>query len=62
MNPKGEQTRSLWMKVEVDPAAPRFSGTFNCDTVIIGSGIAGLSVAYEQPPLVRPLSWLIAAP
>lgn len=47
MNANGEQTQSLWMKVEVDPDAPRFSGKQSCDTVIIGSGIAGLSVAYE---------------
>ena len=47
MNARGEQTRSLWMKVEVYPDAPRFSGKQSCDTVIIGSGIAGLSVAYE---------------
>ena len=47
MNARGEQTRSLWMKVEVYPDAPKFSGKKSCDTVIIGSGIAGLSVAYE---------------
>ncbi|TIS65672.1 MAG: FAD-dependent oxidoreductase [Mesorhizobium sp.] len=47
MNAHGEHTRSLWTKVEVDPAAPIFSGTQSCDTIIIGSGIAGLSVAYE---------------
>ncbi|RVD58079.1 FAD-dependent oxidoreductase, partial [Mesorhizobium sp. M7A.F.Ca.ET.027.03.2.1] len=37
----------LWMKVEVYPRAPKFSGKKSCDTVIIGSGIGGLSVAYE---------------
>ncbi|TRC98379.1 FAD-dependent oxidoreductase [Mesorhizobium sp. WSM4303] len=47
MNARGEQTRSLWMKVDVYPRAPKFSGKKRCDTVIIGSGIAGLSVAYE---------------
>ncbi|MFI0847139.1 FAD-dependent oxidoreductase [Mesorhizobium sp. IMUNJ 23232] len=47
MNARGEQTRSLWMNVEVYPRAPKFSGKKSCDTVIIGSGIAGLSVAYE---------------
>jgi len=47
MNALGEQTRSLWMKVDVYPDAPRFTGKQNCDTVIIGSGVAGLSVAYE---------------
>ena len=47
MNARGEQTRSLWMKVDVYPDAPKFSGKNICDTVIIGSGIAGLSVARE---------------
>jgi glycine/D-amino acid oxidase-like deaminating enzyme/nitrite reductase/ring-hydroxylating ferredoxin subunit len=47
MNAHGEQTRSLWMKVDVYPDAPKFSGKKSCDTVILGSGIAGLSVAYE---------------
>jgi glycine/D-amino acid oxidase-like deaminating enzyme/nitrite reductase/ring-hydroxylating ferredoxin subunit len=47
MNSRSEHTRSLWMQVEVDPHAPAFSGKQNCDTIIIGSGIAGLSVAYE---------------
>ncbi|MBZ9965790.1 FAD-dependent oxidoreductase [Mesorhizobium sp. BR1-1-2] len=47
MNALDEQTRSLWMNVDVYPDAPRFSGKESCDTVIIGSGIAGLSVAYE---------------
>ncbi|TGP85996.1 MULTISPECIES: FAD-dependent oxidoreductase [unclassified Mesorhizobium] len=47
MNARGEQTRSLWMKIDVYPDAPKFLGKKSCDTVIIGSGIAGLSVAYE---------------
>ena len=29
------------------PDAPRLQGRLRCDTVIVGSGIAGLSVAYE---------------
>ena len=33
MNAHGEHTRSLWMKVEVDPEAPQFSGKQSCDTV-----------------------------
>nr|WP_235984556.1 FAD-dependent oxidoreductase [Mesorhizobium neociceri] len=42
-----EKTRSLWMNVRVDPTAPRYEGKQTCDTIVIGSGIAGLSVAYE---------------
>ena len=47
MNARREKTRSLWMNVKVEPTAPRYAGTQTCDTVVIGSGIAGLSVAYE---------------
>lgn len=47
MNVRGEATKSLWMRVEVAPDAPRLKGRLACDTVIVGGGIAGLSVAYE---------------
>lgn len=47
MNARSERTRSLWMKVDVYPDAPKSSGNKSCDTVIIGAGIAGLSIAYE---------------
>ncbi|RUT82806.1 FAD-binding oxidoreductase, partial [Mesorhizobium sp. USDA-HM6] len=47
MNARAELTRSLWMKVAVYPDAPKFSGKKSCDTVIIGAGIAGLSIAHE---------------
>jgi glycine/D-amino acid oxidase-like deaminating enzyme/nitrite reductase/ring-hydroxylating ferredoxin subunit len=46
MNASLERTRSLWMSQEVS-AAPKLQGDVRCDTVIVGSGIAGLSVAYE---------------
>jgi glycine/D-amino acid oxidase-like deaminating enzyme/nitrite reductase/ring-hydroxylating ferredoxin subunit len=47
MNVSSEQTKSLWMSVEVEPRAPRLAGKHACDVVIIGAGIAGLSTAYE---------------
>ncbi|HUR43859.1 MAG TPA: FAD-binding oxidoreductase, partial [Aestuariivirga sp.] len=47
MNVSGERTKSLWMSVEVDPGARRIKGHLRCDTVVVGSGIAGLSTAYE---------------
>ena len=48
MNASGERTRSLWMaQEEVVAHAPRLQGSQRCDTVVVGSGIAGLSVAYE---------------
>ena len=47
MNASDEATRSLWMHQDVAPDAPRLQGRLRCDTVIVGSGIAGLSVAYE---------------
>jgi glycine/D-amino acid oxidase-like deaminating enzyme/nitrite reductase/ring-hydroxylating ferredoxin subunit len=47
MNAGDERTKSLWMQVQVAPDAPRLSGDERCDTLIVGSGIAGLSAAYE---------------
>lgn len=49
MNARGEQTQSLWMNVEVYPRAPKFSGKTSCDTVIIGSGIAGCRSPTNSP-------------
>ena len=42
-----KRSRSLWMDVKVAAEAIRLDGDKACDTVIIGSGIAGLSTAYE---------------
>jgi glycine/D-amino acid oxidase-like deaminating enzyme/nitrite reductase/ring-hydroxylating ferredoxin subunit len=47
MNVGDERSRSLWMDVDVAPNAARLTRAITCDTVIIGSGIAGLSTAYE---------------
>ena len=47
MNARDEATRSLWMRVEVLPDASAAKGALTADTVIVGSGIAGLSAAYE---------------
>src|SRR5947209_19716359 len=47
MNVGDERSRSLWMDVDVALNAPRLKGEISCDTVIVGSGIAGLSTAYE---------------
>lgn len=38
---------SLWMDVKVAPQAGRLDGDRTCDTVIVGTGIAGISTAYE---------------
>ncbi len=46
MNVAQERTRSLWMGTRVADAPP-LSGNHSADVVIIGSGIAGLSTAYE---------------
>lgn len=46
MNVGNEKTQSLWMDLE-PVHAPRYSGNLRVDAAIIGSGIAGLSVAYE---------------
>src|SRR4051794_16399750 len=48
MNASKEATRSLWMQHDVAADAARLEGSLRCDTVVVGSGIAGLSVAYEM--------------
>jgi glycine/D-amino acid oxidase-like deaminating enzyme/nitrite reductase/ring-hydroxylating ferredoxin subunit len=48
MNASEEQTRSLWMLQEgAGFDAPPLTEDLSCDVVIVGAGIAGLSVAYE---------------
>ena len=47
MNVGDERSRSLWMDVEVAPDASSLRRDITADTVIVGSGIAGLSTAYE---------------
>src|SRR5689334_21122384 len=48
MNASFEGTKSRWM-IQATPEleAERLQGDLTCDVVIVGSGIAGLSVAYE---------------
>src|SRR4029078_10477845 len=41
-----EQSRSLWMDTTV-AEAPALTDNRRADTVVVGSGIAGLSTAYE---------------
>ena len=40
-------SKSLWMDIEVAPDAKVLDGVHECDVAIIGSGIAGISTAYE---------------
>ena len=48
MNAADERTKSIWMsQAAVLPDAPKLLESLRCDTVIVGSGIAGLSAAYE---------------
>src|ERR1700716_4017446 len=47
MNVGDERSRSLWMDVRVASDAPCLARDIAADTVIVGSGIAGLSTAYE---------------
>jgi glycine/D-amino acid oxidase-like deaminating enzyme/nitrite reductase/ring-hydroxylating ferredoxin subunit len=47
MNVGDEKTQSLWMDTDVAPDARALSRDERADTVVIGSGIAGLSTAYE---------------
>ena len=45
-----EQTRSVWINTEVAPRASSLDQALTADTVMVGSGIAGLSTAYELAP------------
>src|ERR1041384_1481166 len=47
MNASRERTRSIWMDTQVFPEASPLKQDITADTVIVGSGIAGLSTAYE---------------
>ena len=47
MNVGDERSRSLWMDIEVAPDTSKLAKDAKCDTVVVGSGIAGLSTAYE---------------
>ena len=38
---------SIWMDVDVLPTAEPLAGQAECDVAVIGSGIAGISTAYE---------------
>src|SRR6187399_931080 len=40
-------SKSLWMSIAVAPQAIALQGDERCDVVVVGSGIAGLSTAYE---------------
>src|SRR5918998_4649525 len=46
MNVTEERTKSVWMEAPVIEA-PSLDGDQKADVVVIGSGIAGLSTAYE---------------
>jgi glycine/D-amino acid oxidase-like deaminating enzyme/nitrite reductase/ring-hydroxylating ferredoxin subunit len=47
MNVGDERTKSLWMDVNVAPDATALTQDAEADIAVVGSGIAGLSAAYE---------------
>jgi glycine/D-amino acid oxidase-like deaminating enzyme/nitrite reductase/ring-hydroxylating ferredoxin subunit len=47
MNVSSEHSVSLWMKTSVVDDAPALDRDEKADVVVVGSGIAGMSVAYE---------------
>lgn len=47
MNAMREQSRSVWMDVDVAPDARPLSESARADVAVVGAGIAGLSLAYE---------------
>lgn len=40
-------SKSLWMDIKVAPDAGVLDGVQECDVAVVGSGIAGISTAYE---------------
>jgi glycine/D-amino acid oxidase-like deaminating enzyme/nitrite reductase/ring-hydroxylating ferredoxin subunit len=53
MNVGHERSRSFWMDTAPPIDAPRLDSDSECDVAIVGSGIAGLSTAYELSRLGR---------
>lgn len=47
MNVWDEHSRSVWMDVEVAPDAKPLAADAKAEVAVVGSGIAGLSIAYE---------------
>ena len=47
MNASNERSRALWMDSASVQEGERLTGDQNCDVVVVGAGIAGLSTAYE---------------
>ncbi|WP_064684417.1 FAD-dependent oxidoreductase [Rhizobium bangladeshense] len=47
MNASDERTMSLWSDIEVAPDAAPLARNEDFDVVVVGSGIAGMSIAYE---------------
>ena len=41
------RSKSIWMNVDVAPDSAPLEGDRECDVAVIGSGIAGMSTAYE---------------
>ena len=42
-----QRSTSLWMDVDVAPDARPLRGNQQCDVLVVGSGMAGISTAYE---------------
>jgi ribulose 1,5-bisphosphate synthetase/thiazole synthase len=57
-----ERTVSLWMNTDVAPDAPRLRRNETAGVVVVGSGIAGLSTAYELAQRGKDVGFSIAAP
>jgi glycine/D-amino acid oxidase-like deaminating enzyme/nitrite reductase/ring-hydroxylating ferredoxin subunit len=47
MNASDEASTSIWMTTEAAKSTPTLSSDTQADTIVVGSGIAGLSTAYE---------------
>ncbi|OWK23254.1 hypothetical protein AJ87_35570 [Rhizobium yanglingense] len=61
MNVSDERTVSLWAPIKVAPDAVPLPHDDQVDVVVVGSGIAGLSVAYELALAGKKVAVTIAA-
>ena len=62
MNVSSEKSTSVWMGTTVLDDAPALNRGEKADVVVVGSGIAGVSVAYELTKAGKDVVVIVAVP